>query len=146
MKRANQSKARDELGERLATAGLRYTSQRCCVYEVLRQGSDHPTADEVFTRAKRVLPEISHATVYNCLDALVACGLARKVQLERGAVRYCSNLKEHCHYYCDSCGAIFDVVLPARVEKPPHPQGFRIKHLDIAVHGVCAECSHKPKA
>jgi Fur family peroxide stress response transcriptional regulator len=58
------------------------------------------------------MPDISHATVYNCLDALVQCGLVRLVQLERGATRYCPNMEEHCHYYCDECGAVFDVALP----------------------------------
>ena len=43
------------------------------------------------------------ATVYNCLDALVKCGLARQVTLERGAARFCPNMREHGHFYCDSC-------------------------------------------
>ena len=42
---------------------------RCCV-----EKRDHPTAEEVFIRAKRGMPEISMATVYNCLDALVRSG------------------------------------------------------------------------
>ena len=59
------------LNERLATNGLRSTAQREQVYRLLLAGEDHPTAEEVFMRAKRELPEISMATVYNCLDALV---------------------------------------------------------------------------
>lgn len=145
MKRAIRSEAVREFGERLATVGFRYTSQRRCIYEVLRGQSDHPTADEVFIRAKRVLPGISHATVYNCLDTLVACGLARKVQLERGPVRYCSNMEEHCHYYCDSCGAVFDVTLRVEAMQLPSPQGFQIDHHELAVHGVCADCSRKSR-
>lgn len=143
MNKSDHSKFESELGERLATSGFRFTSQRRCVYDVLRQTADHPTADDVFMRAKRALPEISHATVYNCLDALVACGLARKVQLERGAVRFCSNMEEHCHYYCDECGAVFDVALSAGATVVPRPKGFRVAHYDIAVHGTCADCASK---
>ena len=95
MNRAEHSGFERELGERLATSGFRFTPQRRCVYDVLRQTMDHPTAEEVFMRAKRVLPDISHATVYNCLDALVACSLVRKVQLEHGAARFC------VQYACD---------------------------------------------
>ena len=69
-----------ELGERLATSGFRFTSQRHCVYDALLQKRDHPTADEVFARSRRAMLEISKATVYNCLDALVQCGLVRQVQ------------------------------------------------------------------
>ena len=96
-------------------------------------------------RAKRELTDISHATVYNCLDALVACGLARKVQLERGAARFCPNMEEHCHYFCDECGAVFDVPLNVAAMAVPRPKGFKIDHFDVAVHGVCAECAGKRK-
>lgn len=96
-------------------------------------------------RAKRNKPEISHATVYNCLDALVQCGLARKVQLERGATRFCPNMEEHCHYCCDECGAVFDVALPADSTAMPRPRGFKVDHFDIAVHGVCADCTIRRK-
>ena len=104
---------------------------------------DHPTADEVFIRAKKAMPEISHATVYNCLDALVQSGLARQVQLQRGATRFCPNMEEHCHYYCDECGAVFDVALDADSAVVPRPKGFKVDHYDIAVHGLCAACAKK---
>ncbi|MFO1511693.1 MAG: transcriptional repressor [Verrucomicrobiota bacterium] len=145
MNRANRNEFERELGERLATSGFRFTSQRRCVYDVLRRACDHPTAEDVFLCAKRSLPDISQATVYNCLDALVACGLARKVQLERGAARFCPNMEEHCHYFCDECGLVFDVALTADSTVIPRPKGFKIDHYDIAVHGVCTNCTAKPR-
>jgi Fur family peroxide stress response transcriptional regulator len=145
MNLAENKKFERELGERLATSGFRFTSQRRCVYDVLLHKRDHPTADEVFMRAKKAMPEISHATVYNCLDALVQCGLARQVTLERGATRFCPNMEEHCHYYCDECGTVFDVALAADSTIVPRPKGFKIDHYDIAVHGVCADCAGKRK-
>ena len=143
MNPAAENKDRQQLSERLSASGFRFTPQRRCVYDVLLQKRDHPTADEVFIRAKRAMPEISHATVYNCLDALVECGLARQVQLQRGATRFCPNMEEHCHYYCDECGAVFDVALPADSTVVPRPKGFKIDHYEIAVHGLCADCARK---
>lgn len=135
-----------ELTERLATSGFRFTTQRRHVYEVLLQKQDHPTAEDVFLRAKRAMPDISMATVYNCLDALVKCGLVRQVQLRRGATRFCPNMEEHCHYYCDECRTVFDVPLPANGPAAmPRPKGFKIDHYEIAVHGVCSECAGKRK-
>src|SRR4029077_19776719 len=87
-----------ELNDRLATRGFRFTPQRKQVYDVLLQQREHPTAEEGFIRAKNNRPEISMATVYNCLDALVKCGLVRQVSLERGAARFCPNMREHCHF------------------------------------------------
>ncbi len=145
MNRVEHDHSPQKLDERLAINGFRFTSQRRCVFEVLHQTTDHPTADEVFIRAKLVLPEISQATVYNCLDALVACRLARKVQLERGAVRFCPNMEEHFHYYCKECGRVFDVALDASSTVIPQPKGFSIDRYDIAVHGQCAGCAAKRK-
>ena len=145
MNRVENNKIERDLGERLATSGFRFTSQRRCVYDVLMHKRDHPTAEEVFIRAKKAMPEISHATVYNCLGALVECGLARQVQLERGATRYCPNMEEHCHYLCDSCGEVFDVSQPTYNALMPGPKGFKVDHYDIAVHGCCAECARKKK-
>jgi Fe2+ or Zn2+ uptake regulation protein len=129
------------LTEKLATNGFRFTEQRRHVYDVLLHQPDHPTAEDVFIRTKRVMPEISMATVYNCLDALVQSGLIRLVTLERGASRFCPNMEEHCHYHCDNCGTVFDVELPQHAPAMRTPKGFKVNHYDIAVHGLCAECA-----
>jgi Fur family peroxide stress response transcriptional regulator len=142
----NTRASRALLSERLTTSGLRSTRQRKHVYRVLLQRRDHPAADEVFLRAKRDLPGISMATVYNCLDALVKCDLVRLVVLDRGATRYCPNMTEHCHYYCAECGAVFDVPLSASAPlSVSRPKGFKVDHYELAVHGVCADCAGKRK-
>jgi Fur family peroxide stress response transcriptional regulator len=69
--------------------------------------------------------------------------LVRKVQLERGATRFCPNMEEHAHYYCDECGAVFDVLLRAEQPSVPRPRGFKVDHYEIAVHGRCADCAKK---
>jgi Fur family peroxide stress response transcriptional regulator len=140
MDRAASIESTGGLDAQLARGGLRFTPQREQVYAVLLQKQDHPTAEQVFIRAKRGMPEISMATVYNCLDALVKCRLARQVTLERGAARFCPNMREHCHFYCDSCDRVFDVDLPAGVGIGL-PKGFRAERYDIAIHGRCAGCA-----
>jgi Fur family peroxide stress response transcriptional regulator len=128
------------LDERLARGGFRFTPQREHVYAVLLRKRDHPTAEQVFIRAKRDMPDISMATVYNCLDALVKCGLARQVTLERGAARFCPNMREHCHFYCDACESVFDIDLPAQTGIAL-PKGYRVERFDIAIHGRCPACA-----
>jgi Fur family peroxide stress response transcriptional regulator len=145
MKAAETKRANGNLSERLTTSGFRFTPQRQHVYEVISQKRDHPTAEEVFIRAKQVMPDISMATVYNCLDALVQCGLVRHVHLNRGASRYCPNMREHCHFYCDACGGVFDIDLPAEQSALRMPQGFKASHYEIAIHGDCPACGSKKK-
>jgi Fur family peroxide stress response transcriptional regulator len=145
MKTADKTKPDDCLNERLATSGFRFTTQRRHVYDVLLTKRDHPTAEEVFMRAKKEMGDISMATVYNCLDALVKCGLVRQVNVDRGATRYCPNMQEHCHFYCDDCGKIFDVNLSGATHKtePRFPKGFKVLHYEISVRGYCPDCAVK---
>ncbi len=138
-------KTENSLNQRLATSGFRFTPQRQHVYDVLMQKRDHPTVEEVFIRAKAGMADISMATVYNCLDALVKCGLIRHVNLDRGATRYCPNMKEHCHFYCDECHEIFDVDFPTGPADGGYrlPEGFKLKHLEVSLRGLCRDCATK---
>jgi Fur family transcriptional regulator, peroxide stress response regulator len=137
----------ERLNERLARTGLRFTAQRRHVYGVLLKKSDHPSAEEVFIRAKTAMPEISIATVYNCLDTLVKCGLVRQVNHDRGATRYCSNMQQHHHFYCDECGGAYDIDSDATAgESGMHmPVGFEVRGFEISFHGLCPECAAKRK-
>ena len=130
------------LDESLATSGLRSTRQRHHVYDVLLQKRDHPTAEEVFVRTKQKMPDISLATVYNCLDTLVQCGLVRQVNLDRAPTRYCPNMQEHGHFHCDSCGRTFDIDFPSghSPEKLRVPEGFRATRYEISIRGICLDC------
>ena len=130
---------------KLANSGFRFTPQRHLVYQVLLERQDHPTAEVVFLRAKGTFPEISMATVYNCLDALVRCGLVRQVNLDRAATRFCSNMRQHCHFYCDGCGGIFDVEggnagMSGGVDLP---RGFKALHYELSIRGLCQDCIRK---
>ena len=143
MKARSHHQDEQHLTEQLGATGLRLTPQRQQVYDVLLQKRDHPTAEEVFMRAKKAMPEISHATVYNCLDALVKSGLARQVTVERGATRFCPNMTEHGHFHCSSCGTVYDVDLPNELPCVVVPRGFKALRHDVTIHGMCADCTKK---
>lgn len=124
--------------------GHRLTPQRREIYDLLLANRSHPTAAELFIQAKKKRANISLATVYNCLDTLVACGLVKQVNMEREATRYCPNLEEHGHFHCTACGKVFDVPLasgsaPERFWKLP--RGFRIESVEVTLRGTCADCN-----
>jgi Fe2+ or Zn2+ uptake regulation protein len=146
MSRVEHKRLDEHLSKQLSTSGFRFTPQRQHVYDVLIEERDHPTAEEVFIRAKQSMPDISMATVYNCLDALVRSGVARQVNVDRGATRFCPNMQEHCHFYCDTCEKVFDIELPN--EGPAGitlPKGFKVARFEIAIHGLCAKCGTAAK-
>ena len=126
--------------------GLRMTDQRRAVYDVLMGERNHPTAVEVFTKVRGQVPNISLATVYNCLETLSGCGLVKTVTHERGPARYCPNLEEHAHFFCENCGEVSD--LPLRSRRRPEdvwevPERLVISHHEVAFRGVCPKCAGK---
>ena len=134
------------LSEQLEKSGYRATPQRMHVYKTLLEKRDHPTAEEVFIRAKKDMPEISMATVYNCLDTLVQSKLVKLVNHDRGATRYCSNMMEHHHFYCDECGSAFDIdAAGSREPLVKMPAGFQTQRYEISFRGLCPECAAKAR-
>jgi Fur family peroxide stress response transcriptional regulator len=130
------------LSEKLGQSGLRATRQRELVYDLILRQSDHPTADEVFARAKAELSSISLATVYNCLETLVRCDLVKQVNFEREPTRYCPNLKEHAHFHDVTTGRVYDVDLDSSVVSGLRrilPDGFQASSIDITFRGAVAE-------
>ena len=134
--------------ETITRGGFRLTRQRREVYEALVRKRDHPTAMDVFFRVKGRVPGISLATVYNCLETLTRCGLVRQVNLERSAARYCPNLQNHGHFFCDTCGAVFDVDLPDGEDPAGHwklPARCVVTHHELSLRGLCPDCAGKRK-
>jgi Fur family peroxide stress response transcriptional regulator len=122
-------------------AGLRMTRQRQEIYRILIERRDHPTANEVFMRAKDRLPNISLATVYNCLEALVQHGVIRQVNFERESSRYCPNLSEHGHFHDASTGVIHDIDFKPGVSLSDVlelPEGAVVQDVEITLRGKIA--------
>lgn len=128
--------------------GHRMTPQRRGVYDVLMAHCDHPTATEVFMRAKEQMPTISLATVYNCLDTLTGAGVIRQVNVDREPSRYCGNLMPHGHFHCDACGKVTDIDLkdgaePSKAVKIP--RGSTVDRVDLSVRGFCPSCTKQKR-
>ena len=142
-KTASPEKQLKRYEESIAQDGLRLTRQRKHVYGALLQRQDHPTAMEVFLRAKPEMESLSLATVYNVLETLAERGLVRKVHLDSGSTRYCANNAKHGHFTCTACCAVMDVpLLPgAELEKLHHlPRGYTVTQQEVSLHGLCAAC------
>ena len=100
---------------------------------------DHPTAEEIFTRCREAMPTISIATVYNCLETLVHCGLIRQVNFERESTRYEPALVPHAHFFCDETGLVTDVELPKTVLealKRLVPEPFFVSEVELNFRGT----------
>lgn len=131
------------LDNALGSSGQRATKQREHIYALLLGKRDHPTADEIYARAKSDMPSISLATVYNCLETLAETKLIRQVNFDREPTRYCPNLTQHAHFYCRESGEIVDIDLSDELLNglmKVLPVGFSASHIEISYDGACNEC------
>ncbi len=125
-------------------AGL--TKQRRSVLRVIRESDKHLTANEVFTGARRVLPGISFATVYNSLRYLKNEGLIGEIKFGLDANRYDRKVTQHDHAICDKCGKIVDMELAVPkglVAKAAELSKFEAGTIELTLRGLCSQCSKK---
>jgi Fe2+ or Zn2+ uptake regulation protein len=102
---------RHDLRRALEEAGWRCTRQRIAVYDHLCAAHTHPTAEQVFSAVRAQIPNISLATVYKALDALVAAGVATRLGNGTGPARYDGRGEAHYHFRCERTGEIIDLPL-----------------------------------
>ena len=124
--------------------GLGFTKQRRAVLSVIRECDEHLTANEVFENARRLLPGISFATVYNSLRYLKNEGLIGEIRFGMDATRYDRNLTRHDHAICNNCGKLVDLDLPiphGLLEEAAELSKFKTESIEFTLRGLCPECS-----
>ncbi|MGB5150300.1 MAG: Fur family transcriptional regulator [Mycobacterium sp.] len=132
-----------DLQQMLRTVSLRVTRPRVAVLGAV---SRHPHADtdSVIRAVREELPDVSHQTVYDALNALTVAGLVRRIQPTGSVARYESRVGDnHHHVVCRSCGVIADVDC-AFGEAPcltaSDDLGFTIEEAEVIYWGLCPDC------
>lgn len=119
------------------------TRQRRVVFDVVRSGDHHPTAAEVFEAARKSLPGISFATVYNSLRYLKEQGMVREIAFGNGASRYDRETDRHDHAICSVCGKLVDFDLPgtvALIGAAARASRFQAESVHLTLVGRCPKC------
>lgn len=123
---------------------LTLTKQRHSVLRVIRESDKHLTASEIFEDARRLLPGISFATVYNSLRYLKKEGLIGEIRFGADANLYDRKLTRHDHAICSGCEQLVDLDLPVPPEmlkKAAHLSKFEPESIEFILRGLCPECS-----
>ena len=139
----------DKVCARLRHEGRRITPQRRVIVEVLLDEGTHLTADQVLTRARRELPSMSPATVYNTLHELTELGLLQELDLGLGLDerRYDIVAEPHDHLICLGCGRVEDVSRRndlAGALREDHD--FEVVDRRVIYLGYCPDCASREEA
>ncbi len=133
----------DRLCAQLRAHGRRLTPQRRAIIQVLLENCTHPTAEQILTRVRGVMPDISQATVYNTLRELVGIGVLKGLDLGLKERHYDIKTTDHAHLICLGCGRIEDVPYDceALTLSPERTHGFRVVDRRVIFRGYCPACA-----
>lgn len=142
----NLSKRRALLDE-LVSKGVRLTSQRRALVEVIQEANEHLDAASLLDMARRREPNIDRATVYRTLELLKKLRLIDELDLMHlyGEKHYyeVKSERNHAHLACFRCGRIEEYSSPLfeRLKAEIAKQAdFTIKVTRLEVGGNCRAC------
>ena len=122
---------------------LKLTPQRLMLYRELVKSREHPSAEKLFKRAKKVFPNISFDTVNRTLLTFSRVGIVRVVEGYGNPRRFDPNLLDHHHFRCLRCDDIVDIYNPAydNLKIPPVlEKQYRVLSKRVILEGFCNQC------
>ena len=132
-----------ETTKELTTGKYKRSRQREWILELLQSTGSHPTADWVYSEAKKEFPNLSMGTVYRNLAVLMDQGLVNKIDFGSTFDRFDANTGQHYHFVCEQCGAIVDLELPMDQtlnERVNRATPFTAQRHRIEFYGTCDQC------
>ena len=127
------------LERKCAARGLRMTTQRRAVLNVLVRSEDHPSVAEIHERARKTEPSISIATVYRNINMLEEAGVIERHAFQADGARYeVSGGEPHDHLVDLDSGAIkefHDDALERLKAEIARTLGYRLVDCRITLYG-----------
>ncbi|MGB8952766.1 MAG: transcriptional repressor [Candidatus Aminicenantales bacterium] len=128
---------------------LKATPQRIVIYKELLRSKDHPYAEIIFHRVKKIFPDISMDTVNRTLLTFARIGIVNVVEGNGEPRRYDPNIENHHHFRCVACNTIFDfgyspydeLIIPEDLK-----DRFVVRSKKVLLEGYCDKCQKKGKS
>ena len=130
----------DTILQRCERKGLRMTSQRKIIAQVLENAADHPDVEELYKRASKIDPTISIATVYRTVKLFDEAGILDKLEFGDGRARYENAEREHHDHLIDiNSGRVIEFMdsdIEKLQEKIAQKLGYRLMGHKLELYGV----------
>jgi len=138
------------LAESLCTArGVRLTTQRRTVLELLCDSPTPLNAYEILDRMRGSLRNPAPTTVYRALEFLLEQGLIHKLETLHAFIG-CSR-PNHTHssqfLICSNCGEVDEMendAISRCLKSATRSAGFKPTRPVVEILGTCAQCSRRP--
>ena len=133
--------------------GCRMTKAREAILTVLKESTEHYSAEEIFLKTRKYYPGIGLATIYRTLDILCENGFIKTEFLNQECKRYewvgSNDSMIEVHLKCNICNKIAHHQLKDNLEmnsyllimdKIQKENNFQINRTNILIDGICNKC------
>jgi Fur family peroxide stress response transcriptional regulator len=125
---------------------LKITPQRTAIYQELLKAKNHPSADIIYKRLVKKIPNISFDTVNRTLLTFSKVGILNVVEGYGQPKRYDPNIDTHHHFRCIKCNNISDfynkeyddINVPEEMSKK-----FTVINKKVVLEGFCNKCRRR---
>ncbi len=139
----------EKLDNYIKGKGLRKTSQRDALVDIIFSNDEHFTADELYERVKKNNSNASRATVYRTIALLVDAKLLYEIDLGEDVKTYDPNFHDrpsHNHMICVDCGKVIefeDDNIDILNDCLTRRMGFRPVSQSIRIEAACENLRSK---
>ena len=138
---------RSELKSALRGQGMRLTSQRALLLDLIETHQGHLDTHELWRLAQQRDANISLATTYRTVALFRDLGLIDEVHLAEDHHHYeARSASEHQHLICLGCGRIVEFTHPLvkkLITAVGSAHGFRIAGVTVDLTGYCPDCQQQ---
>ena len=103
--------------------------------------------EAIYELLKSVTCQLSLATVYRNLTTLCENGMAIRLDVGDGTVRYDAQTRDHNHFFCNACKRLSDVGCDDEISGLDRlieqRSGVKITSHSFVFYGLCRECNIK---
>ena len=119
--------------------------KRDAILTCLRETTEHPSAEWVYSQLKQEIPDLSLGTVYRNLSLFKEQGLISSLGTVKGVERFDANTAPHVHYICTGCGKVLDlhqIRVPEELNQAAATDsGGEVTGCQLTFTGVCGQCA-----
>ena len=119
------------------------TKQRKLIYQIVKDSMSHLSAEEIFFRAKQVMPSISMGTVYRNLGLMVEDKELRKIPFKGKSDLFDATMYDHEHAVCVECGKVVDIFIDELKEKIKNSLDGDLQDYNLTINYICSDCLKK---
>lgn len=137
-----------EESRQLKDAGLKITTPRVKVLQILEQSCDHHlSAENVYKALLDMGEDVGLATVYRVLTQFETAGLVSRHNFEGGhSVFELTQGEHHDHLVCVKCGRVdefIDEIIEQRQRLIAERANFKMTDHALNIYGLCLNCQDK---